>query len=507
MIRSCLPVMLFALLNSILLPSSAKVSLDSIFRDHMVLQRDAPILFWGVATNGEKITVQFAGISKQVTADHNHWEISFPAIPAGGPYTLSVSGTNKITKSDILMGDVWICAGQSNMRFRVNQTVDADLMRKQIPDPAIRLSDWEGRLNPINQAYPLSFLKELSPENFYSNKEWYRADSVHTNTFSAVGYFFGQYLQQVTGVPVGLINNSIGGVPLETYLPEETMQMDPVLNVLTGKQWLTDPVYPKWTAERVMQNLVEWEKAKDGSAMPGHPYQPGYLFKAAIAPLRKLAIKGVLWYQGESNATYTADSTAMEPALNKRKLVMLIEIWREALHAKDLPFVIIQLPSIRRDWELYREVQMQVAQEIPHVSLVVTTDLGHSTDVHPRNKKPVGERAARAAMADVYGLRVESSPLLNSFRKEGNGFFLDFSNCPNGLTTRDGEPVRRMMICGADRVFVPAKVQFAGKSIKVYADGIADPVSVRYAFEDNPFDANLVNSAGMPVSPFRTDKW
>lgn len=304
-----------------------------------------------------------------------------------------------------------------------------------------------------------------------------------------------------------MLNNAIGGVPLEAYLPVATMAMDSNLSPLTKEDWLSSSVYPRWTAERVMQNLAAWQEGNKHIPMPVHPYQPGFLFDAAITPLRKLAIKGVLWYQGESNATYTADSTAMDAALNKKKLQLLIKSWRSFFNAPDMPFLLVQLPSIKRDWALYREVQMEVSKESTHVSLIVTTDLGHSADVHPRNKKTVGERAAKAALADVYGYPVESSPVLQSYRTDGNSMLLSFSHSLNGLTTKDGEPVRRISISGADRKFYPARVQFINKGLKVFSPEVSNPVSVRYAYEDNPFDANLVNQSGIPVSPFRTDKW
>ena len=173
---------------------------------------------------------------------------------AGGPYTLEIQSDNIITINDILLGDVWICAGQSNMRFRVSQAFDADVTLLQSNHPLLRLSDWEGTLNPINQRYPLSFLRALTTENFYTSKDWKQCDAASVSAFSAVGYFFGNVLQQATQIPIGLINNSIGGVPLETYLPIKEILSDSILSPLAGENWLHHPLYPVWTAERVMQN-------------------------------------------------------------------------------------------------------------------------------------------------------------------------------------------------------------------------------------------------------------
>ncbi len=487
---------------------SATVSISPLFNDHMVLQQNAAIHIWGTATNDEKITVVFAGKMATTHSSKGEWEISFASMPAGGPYTMVIKASNILTVHDILIGDVWICAGQSNMRFRVNQSFDADIALLQSNNDHLRLSDWEGILNPINQRYPLYFLRAMTTGNFYTSREWKKSDSAAVAGFSAVGYFFGNTVQQSMHIPIGLINNSIGGVPAETYIPLSELASDSILSPLAGTNWLHHPLYPVWTGERVMQNLVAWKEEAPGSPMPAHPYQPGFLFDAAIAPLKKLAIKGVLWYQGESNATFTADSSQMDPSINKRKLALLINSWRRYFENAALPFVIIQLPSVKRDWETYREIQSDLSKEINHVSTVVTLDLGHTTDVHPRNKKTVGERAARAALANVYQQKIISGgPVMQSFRTEGKYLILSFSNAISGLSTKDGESLRRVMVCGADKVFYTAQAQFKKNELWLSANEVTNPIAARYAWEDDPFDANLINNEGLPASPFRTDRW
>lgn len=484
----------------------ANVTLSPLFTDHMVLQRDAPVRVWGTCSPNSSITVHFAGQKIHIRSAQTDWEVVFKALPAGGPHTLRIESTNRIVREDILMGDVWICAGQSNMRFRVNQSFDGDLAVAETNNDRLRLSDWEGMLNPINKPYPLNFLRQLNPNNFYTSTEWKIADATSTANFSAVGYFFGLHLQQATQVPIGLINNAIGGVPIETYLPLAEIKKDSMLQPLSAPGWLTNPLYPTWTAERVMQNLVTWKEESPLSPMPMHPYQPGFLFDAAIAPLQKLAVKGVIWYQGESNATYTADSISMDPQLNKQKLALLINSWRRHFDHPSLPFVIIQLPAIRRDWELYREVQLTTARDIPGVSLVVTLDLGHPTDVHPRNKKTVGERAARAVLAQVYNRKITAGgPLFQSYRTDGKHIVITCSNASTGLTTSDGAPLRSIWICGADKKFYPAKTIFKKNELWLWSEQVSAPVAARYAWEDNPAEANLVNQEGLPASPFRTD--
>lgn len=486
----------------------ATVSVSPLFTDHMVLQRDAPLHIWGNATTEKKITLQFAGTTVQTKPVNQQWEIVLPALPAGGPYTLTITGQNTIIVSNILLGDVWICAGQSNMRFRVNQAQDADMAILQGNNPMLRLADWEGTLTPANQRYPLSFLRELNSSNFYTSKEWKQTDSASISNFSAVGYFFGNNLQKLLNIPIGLMNNSIGGVPVETYIPVSEMAGNSLLAPLAGKDWLHSPLYPVWTAERVMQNLVTWKEAGSAEPMPAHPYQPGFLFEAGIAPLQKLAVKGVIWYQGESNATYTADSSMMSSSLNKEKLTLLISSWRKHFANPELPFLLIQLPAVRRDWEQYREIQSSLAREIPGVSAIVTLDLGHATDVHPRNKKTVGERSARMALAEVYHKNIiAGGPEIESYRTEGKYLVIRFRNAPNGLITRDGEPLRRILVCGTDKHFFTAQAQFKKNELWLSAPEVSTPVAARYAWEDDPYDANLGNFEGLPAAPFRTDKW
>lgn len=501
-------ILLFTLILFASIPCVAKVNIAPVFSDHMVLQRGVTICIWGTTDHPEPIKVFFGGKTLTTTSPNNTWEVQFPPMLAGGPFSLRIEGaSNKIILSDILIGDVWICAGQSNMRFRVNLAYDAGPTLLSATNNSLRLSDWEGKLEPINKKYPLSFLMQLSSENYYESFLWKVADSATVKTFSAVGYYFGNTLQQTTHVPIGLINNSIGGVPVETFIPLKVLASDSLLHPLAEDNWLTNPLFPTWTAERVNQNLQAWKDDGSKPPMPGHPYQPGYLFDAGIAPLKKLAVKGVIWYQGESNATYTADSISMDPSLNKHKLKLLISSWRIFFNDPQLPFVLIQLPSIKRDWELYREVQLALSKEMQNVSLVVTLDLGNANDVHPKNKKTIGERAARAALGNVYNQNIiPSGPVYNASRIADDTIILSFTNSGTGLTTIDGQALRRILISGEDKIFYPAIALFRKNELWLSSVKVPRPVAARYAWEDNPFDANLINSEGLPASPFRTDK-
>lgn len=493
-------------------PLHAQLQLAKIFSDNMVLQREAPIVIWGTAQPGERLQVRLGTLKGEAKTDASgQWRVQLPALDAGGPHALVVQGkSNTIQYNNVLLGDVWICAGQSNMRWRVRDSYGGDLEPPLQTNPTLRLFDLEATLEPINKKYSLEVLQALQPDNYFKPAQWQPATQQPVQQFSAVGYFFGKVLQEKTGVPIGLIQTAVGGVPLETYLPKASMQADAVLAPLTQPGWLEHPLYPRWTAERVRQNLEAWLETTPAptATMPNHPFAPAFLFEAAIHPLLPMPVKGVIWYQGESNATFTADSSTMDPKLNYHKLDLLVKSWRAAWNQPELPFYIVQLPAIQRDWEVYREVQLQFAQNTPQVGLAVTLDLGHATDVHPRDKQPVGQRLARLALANTYRLPlVAGGPLYKGYQVQADKLVIQFDQAGQGLASCDGLPLRGFLIAGEDRQFLPAQVVIKGNTLECSNPAIAKPVALRYAWADNPYDANLGNREGLPASPFRTDSW
>jgi sialate O-acetylesterase len=489
---------------------AAQLHLAPVFTDNMVLQREQPIRVWGGAAPGDPVQVSLGNATKKTKADaRGQWLVEFPALPAGGPYIVRAkSRSAQYTLQNILIGDVWICAGQSNMRWRVRDSYGADMEKNQALNPALRLLDLEGTLEPINKRYPLDFLTQLSPSNYYKPSAWNPADSNAVALFSAVGYFFGKELQQKTSVPIGLIQTAVGGVPLETYLAREALPNDSLLSPLGKPGWLDHPLYPRWTAERVRQNLAAWYEEAPDKPMPDHPFAPGFLYDAAIRPLLNMPVKGVIWYQGESNATFSADSETMDPSLNAHKLRQLVQSWRNAWHNDSLFFFMVQLPAIRRDWEAFREVQLHIAQQIPHTGIAVTLDLGHASDVHPREKQIVGQRLARLALAQTYRFPIVAGgpQFTEALQKEGK-MILRFEYSGQGLASRDGLPLNGFLIAGPDRVFLPATVTIRGNELECSHPNIPNPVAVRYAWDDFPDRANLINREGLPASPFRTDDW
>ncbi|MCA8976208.1 MAG: exo-alpha-sialidase [Planctomycetes bacterium] len=491
--------------------SKSRLVLPPLFGDHMVLQRDRPVTVRGHAAAGARIDVTFGDCAATATAAADGvWQVELEAMPAeSAGRELAVratldQGTDEIVLRDVVCGDVWLCAGQSNMRWRVHQAAEAEEMLEGADVPQLRLLDFEGSLYPDRTAYERDFLRQLTPANYYATTGWARSSSATARTFSAVAFAFGRRLALDLGVPIGLVHNAIGGVPIETYLPSTGDCVDPTVREVM-RSWLVDPRYPAWCVERANENLAAWLRDPVGDR-PGHPFTPSFLYAAGIEPMRGFPLRGVLWYQGESNATSTASGPAADKELAKAGLVSLIRSLRAAWNDPGLPFYFVQLPGIDRDWSLFRELQSEVAREVPGTGMAVTIDLGHPTDVHPRRKLPVGERLARLALAGIHGRDIEPcGPTYRDHERQGNRLRVRFDHAA-GLRTVDGKPVRGFEVAGEDRVFAVAQAVIVGTDILVGSPAVAQPVAVRYAFARNP-DGNLGNGALLPAAPFRTDRW
>lgn len=470
------------------------------FTHHMVLQRDRPIRLWGTAPAGADLVVQLGEERALSRADDDGaWEVALGArVATHEPLTLKVEAHTGRTKEtlalrDVLIGDVWMCSGQSNMRWRVNQSSEAADVLEQAQIRGLRLMDLEGTLYPDATRYGLEFLEDLTPQNYYTTEGWCRADARSAASFSAVAFAFGRRLARELDVPIGLVHSAVGGAPMEAFIPGER------------PGWMTSDTYPAWCRERVRQNLAAWFESPRG-AQPRHPFEPGFLFDAGLAPWGRFPVRGVVWYQGESNATDTASSGARDAAMNEAVFRELIDSFRVNWSDPELPFVFAQLPGIRRDWELFREVQDRVAQTTDACELAVTIDLGEPFDVHPGRKVPVGERLAERALALAYGRRdIRAAPRYLEHSVDGATAVVRVSgDAP--LRTRKNRLARGFQLAGSDRIFHPATARPSGAEILLRAPGVDHPVAVRYGFEDNPY-ADVVGASDLPLIPFRTDQW
>jgi len=490
--RVLLPVCLLAFLAPL---ASATVTLPKLISDHMVFQCDMPVRVWGSAAPGESVRVRFRDQTVRAQADdQGRWELFLQPMDAGGPNDMRVEGNNRLVVRDILVGEVWIASGQSNMRWRVDQSNDADAEIAAAKYPRIRLFQVELDTAGEPRADVTGVWKRCSPES--------------AGVFSAVGYFFGRRLHQELNVPVGIIQSAWGGTPAEAWTSREKLRADPALWFYLNR-W--DRVLAEWPAARIRyeRDLAAWKRLPEADRPPepraprgpGHQHAPAALYNAMVAPLTPYGIRGAIWYQGESNAG------ADQARLYRRLFRTMIEDWRSRWGQGPFPFLFVQLANYQTggDWPTLRESQTE-ALALRNTGMAVTVDIGDPEDIHPRNKQDAGKRLALWALAGTYGRKiVHSGPLYRQMTTEGDRIRLWFDHTGAGLKAWDGA-LRGFLIAGPDHVFHPAEAAIDGATVVVSSRLVEEPKAVRYAWDDDPPN-NLRNSADLPASPFRTDDW
>lgn len=490
-----------------------ELRLHPVFGDGVVLQRDKPIPFFGTARPRSRISASLGGEVEETVADRDgRWRVTFrPREASTRPLILQVAARfgglieNTLCR-DAVIGDVWICSGQSNMRWRVDQSESASAVAATPPDRLLRLLDFEGRVYPIRKVYPRSLLTDVSATSYYRTAGWRGASPETAKTFSAVAYHFGARLRRELDVPIGLIHDAIGGVPMESYIPHATLVADEALRpCLDG--WLQNEHVPEWCRQRGRYNLTKWFDDRVG-VLPRHPFEPGFLAAASTEQLAGFGVRGFIWYQGESNATTGGGGTPARPMPpEKHKFAALIRSWRRLWNDPTLPFYFVQLPGLNRDWKPFREMQLEIEREVPHTGMAVITDLGHETDVHPRRKKPVGARLARLALAGTYGKAITpTGPRPTHFLFEDGRAVVTLTHA-TGLAPRGGAPLVGFEVAGEDRVFHAAEGTIEGTRVTVRSAAVPAPVAVRYAWRNDPSACNLVNGDDLPATPFRSDDW
>jgi len=458
--------------------AGADVSLPAVFGEHMVLQRGRDVPVWGRAAPGERVEVEFAGQKREATADgQGRWCVHLEPLEAGGPHVLAVRGKNAIALRDVVVGEVWICSGQSNMAFTLSAARDAEKELAAADFPGIRLLTVPRR--PVEE-----------PQEDFGGR-WAACSPKTARAFSAVGYFFGRDLHRELGVPVGLISTSFGGTPAEAWTSEEALRREPALK----------PLLKRW------EQAVARERGDPEGKSRLSPHRPANLFNGMVAPLVPFAIRGAVWYQGESNAPRAVQYRTLFPAM--------IRDWRARWGQGDFPFYFVQLANFRAAraepgesaWAELREAQWMTMKEVPKTGMAVIIDIGDAKDIHPKNKQDVGKRLAAWALSHDYGRDVPfSGPLFREMRRKGGRFHLFFDHADGGLVARGGGALKGFAVAGRDRKFHWVDAEIVGDQVVVKAGGIRHPVAVRYAWADNP-ECNLFNGAGFPASPFRTDDW
>lgn len=497
--------------------ASADVKLPDLFSDNMVLQRGINAPVWGTADPGEAVTVTLGDQKQTATADNNgKWMVKLAPLTAGGPFDMTVSGKNSLTRHNVAVGEVWVCSGQSNMEFVLRGAMNAQQEIADANYPMIR---------------SVNIVKKVADQpQTEARGQWAVCTPQAAGGFTAVGYFFGRELHKALGVPVGLIHSSWGGTPAEAWTNHATLQNDPELKTIQDAWAKRLERYPQEKAD-YDKKLADWQVEADKARAAGQPQPrrpaapqgadssnyPSNLYNGMIAPLIPYGIKGVIWYQGESNAGNGKLYQKLFPAM--------IQNWRQDWGEGDFPFLFVQLANFMKreeqpsesGWAELREAQLKTLA-LPHTGMATIIDVGEADNIHPKNKQAVGHRLALAALATEYGQNVEySGPIFDSMTIEGNKIRLRFKHLGGGLTvgaegipaldeSNGNQKLVGFAIAGADKKFVWADAKLDGDSVVVSSDQVPNPVAVRYAWGNNPA-ANLYNKAGLPASPFRTDDW
>ncbi len=498
---------------------AAELSVARIFSSNMVLQRNTTVKIWGNGTPGQKVKLTFGKIRKAgKVVKSGKWTVTLPRMKAnatGQEMTIS-SGDKQVVLKDVVIGDVWFCCGQSNMRWMVKQSTGAK-QEMQTKNSNIRMLDFTTNLYPNNAAFPVKRLEELDkdPSSYYQTKGWQSATKPDAiGNFSAVAFFFGEKLQKDLKIPIGLIHTAVGGTTTECYISKETLQKNRQLKSL-AEDWLNNENYSAWCRKIAATNLKAW-KAAGKTETAHHPFEPGFLFDAGIRPLLSCNITGVIWYQGESNCPtnekeeYTG---GYDLELSRLKFHTLINDWRKQWRDLNLPFLYVQLPGIKRNWVPYREMQQDTLKKIKYTGMAVTYDLGHPTNVHPPNKKPVGQRLALIALGKVYKKRdvVYSGPVYKKAKAKGKKFIVEFDDVKKGqkvLAQLSGaKEIDGFELAEKDGEFVRGDAKVVKETIEVTAPGIEKPKYIRYGwFNDPKGKATLGNKAGLPALPFINKK-
>jgi sialate O-acetylesterase len=495
--KQCLLVLLLSPLLSL-----AQLQVARIFSDNLVLQRDQPIRIWGKAVPGKKVAVQFAHQTKTAIAKKDSsWSTSLqPQTTNRKPQTLTItSGSERILLNNILIGDVWIASGQSNMEWPMSREMHWKEERKNTSQPLIRFNNPPpaGR-SVYGIAYTDSLNSRLTADDFYLWRGWNVCDSSTVSDMSAVAYYFAKTIVESENIPIGIINLSIGGAPIETFISREAMQNNKRFAVKVKGDWLENEHLPEWIRERGRQNVGGKANGQKDELGLNHAYKPGFAYESGIKPLLPFPIKGVLWYQGESNSL---EKERVEEY--KDLLHLMIDDYRAGWKQPAMPFYWVQLSSIdttnykSRYWPQFRDEQRKLLKELKAGGMAVSSDVGFKKDVHPTNKKFVGERLARWALKNEYGKNIlPSGPLPVSAKFEKEKVIIRFEYAGEHLKTADGKAVRGFSLDGVTEV--EAKVQDSLIVIPVKGK----PVHVYYGWK--PYtDANLVNEANLPASTFK----
>ncbi len=480
----------------------AEVKLPMIFSDHMVLQGNMEVPIWGWADPGENITVQLGvHISTTKTGDNGKWKLFIGPLDLGGPFQLEITGKNHVVVNDVLVGEVWVCSGQSNMAMEVQNSLNAKEEIARANYPLIR----HFQVKRSKAALPMQEILSTSNDSGSWLNTWEICSPSNVGHFSGVGYFFIRDLYLKLKVPVGVISASWGGTTAEAWTPRDTLEKNSELSKILSN-WPDYNNDEEWLKDEYSKYLKKVKEAsKIGREKILYFNQPSVLFNGMIAPVIPYGIKGVVWYQGESNTYRAYQYRHLFPAM--------IEAWRKKWEQGNFPFLFVQLANYHFEPQNFPELReaQAMALSLPNTAMAVAIDIGNSSDIHPKNKQDVGKRLSLAARKIAYGEDITySGPIFQYMMIDGGKCILNFKHMGDGLTTKGDDELKGFTIAGKDKKFVKARCKIQGAQIIVWSDEVTAPVAVRYAWQNNP-ESNLYNSflgkTYLPASPFRTDDW
>lgn len=508
--------LLFALVSLAAVSARAELKLPAIIGDNMVLQQKQTNPIWGWDAPGTVVTVKFGAQTVTGKADEKgRWSVKLDPVPASAkPATMSIAGTTQREIKNILVGEVWICSGQSNMGFSVDRALDADMEMAMAKYPNIRLI-----------SVPQVGTQEIQDD---FKGQWEPCSPQNVGGFTAVGFFFGRILHETLDVPVGLIDNAWGGSSAEAWVRRDLLEKDKRYTDLMARWKKQEAEYSPEKFEKVKAAYAEkqkaWNEARKEAVKNKQPlppallrpptdemkgqHRPGNLYAGVLHPTIGYGIKGVIWYQGESNAGRAYEYTYLFP--------MMIQHWRDEWKQGDFPFYWVQLADFKAeqpepgdsDWAELREAQTKTMSLLKNTGQAVITDLGEGKDIHPQNKRDVAERLVRWALVKDYGIKIPyRSPELKSMEVQGNRAVVTVDCFGSSLRTVDTAEVKGFAICGEDKKWVWADAKLVGNDkIEVSSKAVAKPLAVRFAWADNPV-WNVYSKEGLPLTPFRTDNF
>lgn len=474
--------------------AQAALKMPNIFGDHMVVQQKMPIQVWGWTDPGQDVRVTFAGKTQTTKAGTDgRFQVALPEVPAGGPHTMTIQADETRTITDVLVGEVWVCSGQSNMQWTIDRSNDPDLEKLAARFPNLRMINFPqiGSQEPI----------------LTHDRQWQVCSPEALGGFSAVGYFFGRQLHLSIDVPVGMVNNAWGGSACEAWINRETLSADERFRPLMERWQENEQKFSELSARTDLNE--DEKKTLNGlrSQMAGNA-RPGNIYNGVLKSHLGYTIRGAIWYQGESNASRAYQYRDLFP--------LMISSWRSEWGQGDFPFYWVQLADFYPEksepadsaWAELREAQTMTMSRLPHTGQAVIIDIGEGKDIHPKNKVDVGRRLARWALANEYGIPVAfHSPEYSKMEIRGAEVTLTFSHVADGWRPFDVTDPLGFTIAGDDRKFhtATAKILEDGR-VTVSSQHVTQPVAVRYAWADNPV-CNMFSNAGLPLTPFRTDDW